>query len=614
MNSYDKIRSLYVEWSMRDNYTTQATKINALVDQQKRSAGAAWNVFQNMTGAMGEGFGNAGQFFALCDQQLKENIIRQQHHNQALGSAAAQYSHLKFQARLYAETTRTQIARATQFINEHQMALAATGTALTSLSYAGYRFYYDGTRDLGTYQDAYRTFTKNAGNDAENLMKRMRAAANGTITDTNLLIQANRALVLGIPYEKLPRFLETSRAAARAMGTDVQYMLESLVSGAGRASALLLDNLGLKMDELDEYERSWAESQGLSVKALTEEQKNLVFLNYIMDHSEDIISKADMSQRSLNETVQRSSATWQALHRELAGGAQPAIEGILDLVDGTTSALRDMPGPIKAVVGTGGLLATTIAGITGPLLLNAVALAYLSTNYGELVFMYGTLKSAAASYVASVFTRVIPAEVAQAYATGGLTAALYAGAAAGWAFVSPWLPWIALAGAVVGAGYLIWDLATRGWENSALKGIIDWLNQNVPWLTGSFEYLAGILGTVWGWITAIPDAVGSAWQGLTDHPLWKIAESVFRLTPIGMSFTAAELGANAAKDMLASTAVTTANTSTTVINTEYKVNVGDIRTEKLDEGQVEQIITTATKKASKHTERNLTRQIKGVSV
>lgn len=46
MSSGDKIRSLYVEWTLKDNYTTQAAKVNALVAgrAQLSRSGRAVNV------------------------------------------------------------------------------------------------------------------------------------------------------------------------------------------------------------------------------------------------------------------------------------------------------------------------------------------------------------------------------------------------------------------------------------------------------------------------------------------------------------------------------------------------------------------------------------------
>lgn len=611
MSSGDKIRSLYVEWTLKDNYTTQAAKVNAQVNQQKQGVEEAKYSYLTMTAAMQDSFTNAGAFFMQVDQQVREATVQQHQQTQAVAETASRFDRARTQARAYADTVRSQVARATQFINEHQAAVAATGAALSGLGYVGYRFYSEGVRDLGTYEDAYATFAKNTGDDADALIQKLQEAAAGTVTETEIVRNANKAMLMDIPVEHLPRYMEVARAAARSMGEDISYMFDSIVTGSARESPLILDNLGIKMNGLAAAEEAYASTLGKSAKALSEEERRQAFLGYVLENSDNIIQKTDLSQRSLNETVQRSSATWRDFHRELTEGAQPAIEGILDLVDGTTGALKNMPGPMKTVIGTGGLLVTAVAGITGPLLINAAAVAYLSSNYGELIFRYRTMRATAAAYAASIYTRIIPAEVAQAYATGGLSAALYAGAAAGWAFVAPWLPWIAVAGTAVAAGYLLYDLFTKGWEDSALKGTIDWLNTNVPWLTGAFEWLANVLGSVWGWITAIPDAVGTAWSSLTEHPLWQIAETVFRLTPMGIGLTAAELGANAAKDMFTQPIPAAASRSSTVVspNITYDVRVGDIHTQKLDEAEVENIITRATKRASKQTQRDIVRQL-----
>ncbi len=610
MSSGDKIRSLYVEWTLKDNYTTQAAKVNAQVNQQKQGVEEAKYSYLTMTAAMQDSFTNAGAFFMQVDQQVREATVQQHQQTQAVAETASRFDRARTQARAYADTVRSQVARATQFINEHQMAVAATGAALSGVGYVGYHYYAEGTKDLGNYLDSYTSLHKRLGTETDAYIEEMRQKSGKMLTETEITSRANMAMLLGIQKDALPTMAEMARAAARQLGGDISYYFESITIGTARESKLWLDNLGIIVD-IDEAKRSYAETLGVSADALTTEQEKIAFVNEVLKHSDDLLRDVDFTQGSLNETLKRSETSWANLNRELTEGALPVISTLAYAAEGTTSALEGMPGPMKTVIGTGGLLVTAVAGITGPLLINAAAVAYLSSNYGELIFRYRTMRATAAAYAASIYTRIIPAEVAQAYATGGLTAALYAGAAAGWAFVAPWLPWIAVAGVAVAAGYVLYDLFTKGWEDSALKGTIDWLNTNVPWLTGAFEWLANVLGSVWGWITAIPDAVGTAWQGLTDHPLWQIAETVFRLTPMGIGLTAAELGANAAKDMFTQPVPAAASRSSTVVspNITYDVRVGDIHTQKLDEAEVENIITRATKRASKQTQRDIDRQL-----
>ena len=236
------------------------------------------------------------------------------------------------------------------------------------------------------------------------------------------------------------------------------------------------------MNQLTEYEKEWAKARGINANALTAEQQRQVFLNYVMENSDSILRKGDLSQESLNEQTARLQVTWEEFRRELTAGARPAIAGILDITEGATSALRDMPAPLKTIIGTAGLAGTVIAGIGGPLLINAVAVAYLVTNYQFLIGALATARANAALHASTLLTRLIPASVATAYAQGGLTAALWAGAAASWAFLAPWLPIIGAVGLAVGAVLLLQDVLVKGWDNSYLGQFVGWLLEKLPFL------------------------------------------------------------------------------------------------------------------------------------
>lgn len=61
---------------------------------------------------------------------------------------------------------------------------------------------------------------------------------------------------------------------ALATGQDVGYLFESLVTGVGRESKMILDNLGITED-LGEIKKAYAEALGIEVEALTKEQQQL---------------------------------------------------------------------------------------------------------------------------------------------------------------------------------------------------------------------------------------------------------------------------------------------------------------------------------------------------
>lgn len=472
--STGNIRSIYVEWSLRDKVSRPAEQIDRRLGMTRDRAKEVQTSFWNTSGAM-ESLGSAGALFGNMERDLRETAIRQQYHNQLLGEAAVKYTRLKDRARDFAETTKAKMQQASAAINEHQTAILGIGAALTGAGYLGYNYYAAGTKDLGNYEDAYATFVKNVGADSEDLIRRMQQASAGTVSETQIILNANRAMVMDIPYDYLPRMMEVSRASARAMGQDINYMFDSIVTGSARESPLILDNLGIQMNQLTEYEKEWAKARGINANALTAEQQRQVFLNYVMENSDSILRKVDLSQESLNEQTARSRVAWEEFRRELTAGARPAIAGILGITEGATAALRDMPGPLKTIIGTAGLVGTAIAGIGGPLLINAVAVAYLVSNYGDLIRYLSMAKSAVLTLASALLTRLIPASVATAYAQGGLTAALWAGAAASWAFLAPWLPIIGAVGLAVGAVLLLQDVLVKGWDNSYLGQFVGWL-------------------------------------------------------------------------------------------------------------------------------------------
>ena len=488
--SSGNIRSIYVEWALRDKVSGPAERIDRRLGLTRNRAEEVSLSFWNTSSAM-ESLSSAGAFFGNIEQDLRETATRQQYHNRLLGEAAVKYTRLKTSAREFAETTKAKMQQASAAINEHQGAILGIGAALTGAGYVGYNYYAAGVKDLGNYEDAYATFVKNVGADSQELIRQMQEASAGTVSETQILLNSNRALVMNIPYENLPKMMEVSRAAARAMGTDINYMFESIVTGSARESPQILDNLGIQMNQLTEYEKEWAKARGINVNALTSEQQRQVFLNYVMENSDSILQKVDLSQESLNEQTARSGVIWEEFRRELTAGARPAIAGILDITEATTGALRGMPGPLKAVIGTAGLVGTAIAGIGGPLLINAVAVAYLVTHYSDFAYILTTARANAALHASTLVTRLIPASVATAYAQGGLTAALWAGAAASWAFLAPWLPIIGAVGLAVGAVLLLQDVLVKGWDNSYLGQFVGWLLEKLPFLQPVAAAVAG---------------------------------------------------------------------------------------------------------------------------
>jgi hypothetical protein len=88
------------------------------------------------------------------------------------------------------------------------------------------------------------------GNEAN--LQQMRSQIKGTVNDLDLMQQAVKAENLGIPIQDFTKYLSYAKKQATELGTSVDYMVESIVTGVGRQSALILDNLGISATELNQ--------------------------------------------------------------------------------------------------------------------------------------------------------------------------------------------------------------------------------------------------------------------------------------------------------------------------------------------------------------------------
>lgn len=93
-------------------------------------------------------------------------------------------------------------------------------------------------------------FERNFG-DMEKALESFRKASQGMVSDFDLMQTANRAALLGVTDDvgKLSQLMVTARLRGREMGLDMTQAFNDIVTGIGRGSPLILDNLGIKIPD-----------------------------------------------------------------------------------------------------------------------------------------------------------------------------------------------------------------------------------------------------------------------------------------------------------------------------------------------------------------------------
>ena len=85
-----------------------------------------------------------------------------------------------------------------------------------------------------------------------NLLNNLREATHGTVNDLELMKQAVKFDNFNLSLDQMGTMLAFAQQQAKDTGQDVGYLVDSIVTGLGRKSLPILDNLGLSATEIRE--------------------------------------------------------------------------------------------------------------------------------------------------------------------------------------------------------------------------------------------------------------------------------------------------------------------------------------------------------------------------
>lgn len=180
----------------------------------------------------------------------------------------------------------------------------------------------------------------------------LRAAAHGTVDDMTLM-SGSLTLLAGSSGEVreafangAPQLMEMAKAANKLNPTlgDTTFMFESIATAAKRQSAMIADNLGIVVKQGEAYQK-YADSIGVAVEQLTAEQKQIAFLNGLLEAGNVLIEQAGGSTESaadsyaiLTTHVKNLTAATKANVAEAIGPAIGALAQHVQAVDALSNS------------------------------------------------------------------------------------------------------------------------------------------------------------------------------------------------------------------------------------------------------------------------------------
>lgn len=103
------------------------------------------------------------------------------------------------------------------------------------------------------------------------LLEDLKIATRGTVTELELMKQAVRASNFQVPLNKLAQFFKFATQRALETGESVDFLVNSIIVGIGRKSALVLDNLGISAIRIQEETKKMGDFGAAASKIIAEE-------------------------------------------------------------------------------------------------------------------------------------------------------------------------------------------------------------------------------------------------------------------------------------------------------------------------------------------------------
>jgi hypothetical protein len=171
----------------------------------------------------------------------------------------------------------------------------------------------ESTELAGKTKDVKEAFDKLNKPD---LLNKLKIATKGTTDELTLMQTAVKADKFKISLDQLATYLEFATNTAAETGQSVDYLVDSIITGLGRESPLILDNLGI------------------SAKALSDRVKEVGnFSEAAGQIINEMMQKSGSSTKNYAQKVEELGANLNEIKTQAGNVLMPIMEGLVDIAN-----------------------------------------------------------------------------------------------------------------------------------------------------------------------------------------------------------------------------------------------------------------------------------------
>lgn len=177
----------------------------------------------------------------------------------------------------------------------------------------------------------------------DDVLEAMQKASGGMVSMEKLMLKFNDASMLVSPDFALilADAMEPLQKVAATTGASMDYLVDSFVTGVGRLSKPILDNLRVTFDA-EAANREFARTIGKSTEALTKQEQQMAAANYVLQQLRINTEGIPSAAMSASGVMARLGATFEDLKKSIGLAGLPIFTELARILGGPLSdAMRE---------------------------------------------------------------------------------------------------------------------------------------------------------------------------------------------------------------------------------------------------------------------------------
>ena len=175
------------------------------------------------------------------------------------------------------------------------------------------------------------------------LLDNLKEATHGTVSELELMKAAVKFDDFKLPVEELGTLLEFAQKKAKDTGQSVDYMVDSIVTGLGRKSLMILDNLGLSAAQIKDKMKEGGDMTKAVAEIIKEQMSEAgEYVETAADRAARAAADAQNQMEELGRTAMPVAEEWASVWNEIKTGGMEVLTFVLSPIADSIRSIREL--------------------------------------------------------------------------------------------------------------------------------------------------------------------------------------------------------------------------------------------------------------------------------